>query len=440
MSHPAHHRRWHLLQYSLLAVPLAFAGLPVYLHAPDYYAGHLGVNLAVIGLILLVLRLVDAVQDPFIGAISDQLHRHRPAILVVGLALMAGGFWMLFHPVREQLLLWFTISGLLCTTGFSIVSINYMALGGLWVSTPAERTRVTGWREGAGLIGLLLAALAPSLLMRDTNPDLAFHQLTLLYLPLLALGAVLMFRWMARAHISQPRVEFRRLRPVLMRVIDSRWNRWFFGVYLGNSMAGTIPAVLVLFFVRDRIEAPQLIGLFLLLYFLSGALSMPAVRWISERIGKGSTWLGSMWLAVGTFGWAAMLGSGDVVMYGIVCALSGLALGADLSLPPSMLADRIAERRDEDAAASYFAALAFLTKSALALATGLTLPLLGALGYQPGAVDDYAVTRHLVVAYAVIPCMLKVATALWLWRFVRWSRQQAADGKVRIPHELARAS
>lgn len=415
---PGGHRRAELAQHGLLALPLAFAGLPVYLHAPDYYASHHGVGLGLLGAVLLGLRLVDAFQDPLIGALSDRLHRHRRSVLAAGMALMAAGFWMVFNPAEGMLLAWFAAGVLLCTTGYSVVGINLLALGGLWESTPSGRTRIAGWREAAGLAGLLLASVAPALLGSADDPGRAFRLLSLAYLPLLAVAAALFFRWMSRARIAAPAPGAGGLAGPLRRAFSSRWSARFFSVYLLNSVAGALPAVLVVFFVRDRLGVPGLTGLFLLLYFVSGALSMPAWRALSVRVGKARAWLCSMWLAVGTFLWAALLGEGDAAAFAAVCAMSGFALGADLSLPPSMLADRIARRREEGIASCYFSALTFLTKSALVLATGVALPALGALGYQPGAVVDDSVTVHLAVAYALVPCVLKAGTALLLLRLI----------------------
>jgi GPH family glycoside/pentoside/hexuronide:cation symporter len=60
---------------------------------------------------------------------------------------------------------------------------------------------------------------------------------------------------------------------------------------------------------------------------------------------------------------------------------------------------------------------AFVTKANLALAAGLALPLLGFLGYAPGARDAGA-TAALSAVYAVVPLVLKLmaAAALWRWR------------------------
>ena len=37
------------LAYGLLGLPLAFAALPIYVHAPKLYGGDLGLSLAVVG-------------------------------------------------------------------------------------------------------------------------------------------------------------------------------------------------------------------------------------------------------------------------------------------------------------------------------------------------------------------------------------------------------
>lgn len=408
------HSRFALLQYGLLALPLAFAGLPVYVHAPDFYAAELGVSITLIGSILLFLRIIDAVQDPLIGSLSDKFHQYRKYIMLVGMVVLVAGFLLLFNPNPIQPLLYFALGIFLCTTGFSIVSINLQGLGGLWKSSINERTRVTSWREAFGLVGLLLASIAPTILGVNEDPESAFSKLSILYIPLLAFAALLFLRWFKAADISIPSPK-----ELPFKNLKTSWNIKFFAIFLCNNFASAIPAVLVIFFIRDRLDAEELTGLFLLLYFVSGAVSMPLWQLVAKKIGKYKAWLAGMLLAVLTFVWAYALGQGDVVAYGIVCVMSGLALGADLALPPSIIADRIADNKHELLASRYFSVFTFLSKAALALATGLSLTALGYLGYQPGAVENYEVTDYLSITYALIPCALKLLAAFCLWRFIK---------------------
>jgi Na+/melibiose symporter-like transporter len=54
------------------------------------------------------------------------------------------------------------------------------------------------------------------------------------------------------------------------------------------------------------------------------------------------------------------------------------------------------------------------TKLNLALAAGLSLPLLGLWGYAPGQQDEHAVLA-LSLAYGLLPCVLKLLAALALY-------------------------
>jgi Na+/melibiose symporter-like transporter len=183
-----------------------------------------------------------------------------------------------------------------------------------------------------------------------------------------------------------------------------------------SGIAAAVPSTLVLFFIADVLQAEHLTGLFLVLYFLAGAAGIPLWVALARRIGKHRAWLAGMLLAVVAFVWAFTLGPGDVVAYGAICVLSGIALGADLALPASILADVIDRDRrgsSESSAGSYFGIWNLVTKANLAIAAGLALPALGALGYTPG---DGTAARSLALIYCVLPCVLKLASAAALWQ------------------------
>ncbi len=408
-------RSKHLIQYGLLAFPLAFVGLPLYMHAPEFYASELQLSLVNLGTALLVLRLIDAIQDPWIGSLSDRYSENRLAIMLLGAGLLAAGFWLLFHPSESAPMLHFSLAVFLSTTGFSVMSINFQSLGGLWQCSPAERTRITGWREGIGLLGLIVAAALPTWLNQNYSPAGGFHLLTLIFLPLLALGFLSFWLWFRKVKLSP--VSNTDNLPSSWQSINTSWAKSFFGIYLINNVAAAIPGVLVLFFIKDHLQAEQWIGLFLLLYFMSGVLGMPLWQRLSKVHGKTVVWFWSMLLAVLVFGWAFTLKEGDVVPFAIICVLSGLALGADLALPPAILADNIHQSNTQNLSSRAFSLMNFFTKSSLALATGISLPVLGFLGYQPGVASG-ASTEPLTLMYALVPSIIKLLAVIWLWRFI----------------------
>jgi Na+/melibiose symporter-like transporter len=125
-----------------------------------------------------------------------------------------------------------------------------------------------------------------------------------------------------------------------------------------------------------------------------------------------------MLLAVAVFLWAAALGAGDGLPFLAVCALSGVALGTDLALPGALLAGVVDRQGDRDRHEGvYFGWWNLASKLNLALAAGLALPLLDALGYTPGTRDPAAL-HTLGLAYALLPCTLKLLAAAGLYLLI----------------------
>jgi len=192
--------------------------------------------------------------------------------------------------------------------------------------------------------------------------------------------------------------------------------RWLLAVIIPSGIAAAIPATLILFFVQDVLQAPRLSGIFLAAYFLAGALTMPVWVGVSRRTGKKIAWLIGMIMAVVAFIWAYALGPGDIVAFAIVCVLSGFAYGAELALPPSILADLVDEggaSGEPKAHGAYFGLWQMIEKFNLAAAAGVALPLVAYLGYEPGLVERSTVA--LSATYALLPCAIKLLGAGILW-------------------------
>lgn len=419
-----------LLAYGALGLPLAFAALPIYVHVPQLYADGLGISLATVGLILLLARIVDALTDPLIGWASDRLAGRR-ALIVAGLPLLALGMVGLLAPPQGAGALWLAGLLVMVSLGYSMATISYNAWGAEVAATPLGRTRVVASREGFALVGVVLAAVLPGVLAGGGAEAAGLSRMTLIFLPLLAAGAA----WTLLAGPLPPR-RARAHRPVLRDLAAALAYRPFarlLAVFAANGIAAAIPSATVLFFVADVLQARELAGLFLVLYFLAAALSLPLWVAISRRVGKLRGWLAGMVLAIAVFAWAGMLGSGDLWAYGLICVLSGAALGADLSLPPSLLADLLARSAPagESRAGASFGWWNFVTKANLALAAGLALPLLAALGYTPGT-GDGAGTQALTLVYAGVPVALKLGAIalLWRWREALEPRATAATEQV----------
>lgn len=400
--------RSELARYSAFAAPLAMAALPIYVHVPKLYA-EFGVSLGMLGVLLLVLRSLDALIDPWLGRWADHLRSRFTACAIASAALLVG-MLALLNPAAAPVALWLWLVGslLLVYFGFSLATIAYGAWGAELPNTSGRRTTLTATREAVGLGGVLLAAALPSALAA-TNAD-----------------GLSRFAWVFVVALVGALFFLRSLRDEknvgaaagpLFAVLRNRRFAWLLVVFALNGIASAIPATLLLFFVDDVLQARNWEPVFLVAYFLAGALAMPVWAALARRYGKQNAWAMGMLLAIVAFCSAATFGAGDRIPFLLVCIASGVALGADLALPPSILADTIEANKTETTqygAGSYFGLWALVTKANLALAAGLALPLVGVFGYR--AADPTSNVAALSMAYALVPCVLKMLALALLVR------------------------
>ena len=404
--------------YGLLGLPLAMAALPVYVQIPAYYTTQLGLPLASTGLVLFFARLVDTVQDPLLGRMIDRRQQRIGSWLIIAALLLAMAFYGLWLPPVGNaaqgsspalLLTWMGVMLVLAYTAHSMINIAYLSWGARLTDSagsnmaPSQSSLLgaAAWREGLGLFGVILASLIPSFIMLGSPEQIQARLMiyVLGYAGLLAMGvAALLLAAPKWRQNSEDKV------PSLREALSNTQFRRLLPAYFLNSLSVSVPATLALFFINDRIEAQHMTGYFLASYFLAGAVGLPVWMVIARRIGTIAAWRSGMLLAIISFIGAAFLGSGDVTAYLIVCIASGLALGADLALPPVLLAEIIPK---DQAPASYYGVWTLLGKLALAL-SGLALPLLSLLSYQPGQPGGSSETTGLVLMYAALPCLLKL--------------------------------
>ncbi len=404
------------LTYGGLGLPLAFVALPLYVVLPNHYAAEFGIPLATLGALLLGARLLDAVADPLIGRWVDGWFTRRAAVVLLAAVLaalvLAVGFRGLFFPAvqgEQALLVWCAALLTITYLSYSVLTVMHQAWGARLGGDEGQRARIVSWREGLALVGVLVASVLPSVAGLSVT--------SAVFAAALAVGVALL--WQA----PQPQIGTAPATPPnLSEPLTTPAFRRLLAVYLVNGVASAVPATLVLFFIRDRLQAQAYEPLFLASYFAAGALSMPLWVRLVARLGLARAWLAGMVLAIVTFAWAALLGAGDVLAYTAVCVASGIALGADLTLPGALLAGVIQRAgHGQRLEGAYFGWWNFCTKLNLALAAGIALPLLGQFGYTPGSRSPDAL-QALTLAYCLLPCVLKLLATTLLWTL--WVRKE----------------
>jgi len=399
-----------LLAYGVLGLPLAFAGLPLYVHVPQFYAQNLGVNLAVLGSLLLVLRLCDAVTDPLIGYLSDTYHHYTKWIMAGAVPVLMVGYVMVFNPPEWAMGhagLWLAGCLLLVYTSFSTLMINYYAMGAGMAVQSHDHTRVAAFREGSMLVGVLFASILPAVLLKQFEAREAYMWFSFSMCPILLVCA-----WICLSS-ANIRPVLATTKPVSFRsLLSNSGVRWVLLVGFFNAIPTAITSTLFLFYTEDVLGAGEHSGGMLTVYFLSAAVGMPLWAKLSLRLGKKRCLMLAMSIAILCFIWAWGLGDKDILEFYTICVLTGLTLGADSMLMPSLLGDVLEGQTESTASA--FGLWNFTTKLTMAFAAGLALPLLSAGGYVPGVANDDGALARLSLCYGLLPCVFKVVAIMLL--------------------------
>lgn len=408
--------------YAAPAFSLAVVGIPVYVYIPKFYSDVVGVNIAVMSVLLFSVRLFDAVTDPLLGYLSDRTHsrygRRRPYILLGSICVVIA-MAMLFNPPKADPrfeTIWFGISIYALFLFWTAVVVPYESLGPEITFDYDERTSLFGLRDGMLIAGTLAAASSPAVVaavfgLPDSNDGERekFFWISLMYAPLL-IGSC----WWCIYEIREHKRSLAVVRPGPFEGLrDILRNRPFLILlisYTISAIGNNLPATLILYYVEYVLQSTSA-DAFLLLYFVTGIVFLPGWVFAARRIGKKAAWLASMAVNTGAFTGVFFLGSGDVLAYGVLVFISGIGFGATLALPSAIQADVIdydelltADRRE----GQYIGLWNISKKLAAAMGVGAGLSLLGIAGYTPNVEQSEQVVFILRVMYAGVPSLCNI--------------------------------
>ena len=407
-----------LWPWSLFAAMIAAAGLPIYIHAPKFYVDSYGVNLATLGGVLALLRLVDVVQDPVFGWLAEVTRARRGVWVMGSVVVLVASMLGLFAVVPPIAPLWWfaiTLTGLF--SAFSFLTIVFYAQGVEHAAGLGDlgHLRLAGWRETGSLIGVSVAAVAPVALAGAM--DAPFAGFALGFAGLAAVAVIAMQRSWRGAPVSaqQPSGQvFAVFRPALADPTARR----LLVLALINAAPVAVTSTLFLFYVESRLGLPDAAGVYLLVFFISAAVSAPLWAKAGQVYGEKRILMAGMALAIVSFLWAYGLGTGQWLAFGLISAASGAALGADMVLLPAIFARRLAYLGNEGAG---FGLWSFVSKLSLAIAAATLFPTLQWAGFTSGGVNSPQVLGVLSLLYAAVPCALK-AVALLLLSFIPFEK------------------
>ena len=415
-----------------------------------YYTAVLGLSGSLVGAALAISLGFDAVVDPLIGSISDNVRSwlgRRLPVMIAAIPFVVVSIGLLFSPPRgldtTALFAWLTVTSIAVRSAISAFNVPYIALGAELADGYAERSSVVAYRTVVGIfsnVAVIAVAFTVffsgpgGLQRREGYPGLGWSVAAFLLV-----GMSLCCVGIARHAATLPRARptsgtlVKRLPSELKEIFANRSFRLLFTslviFYIAVGANGALGSHVGIFVWKLPSALLQFSSYAVLAGVLIGVPITPLVQRRMEKktvvvIGLGMIILS--WVVFPTLRVTGLLTLTGPPVLGLLCAggvFGGIGIGLAVIAYPSMMADAADEheflfgnRRE----GLYFSGLGFAAKAANGvgvLVGGLALDLIGFpsnSGAHPGLVLSEPLLRRLILGWGPLPALFGVASMVIL--------------------------
>ena len=430
--------------FSAPAIPFAALSLPMTVYLPPFYARHVGISLAVVGLIFTAVRLADIVLDPALGYLMDRTRtrwgRFRPWMVAsIPIVMFASYLAFMAQPGATPLYLAGVL--VLLFAGYSMGVVAHLSWAAVMAKGYHARSRIYGWLQALTVGGMVLVLMLPPIATRLFTANTAAGVQSMgWFIIVLTPLTVLLAVW----RVGEPPVpaavtgekvagslfDYVRLafRPSISRLLAC-------GVLL--ALAPGITGALFIFFFGIRGFSAEQSTLLLLIYFIGGLAGAPIWTKLAKRLGKHRTLMISCGYYAVLQGSTLLFPRGSMAWGVPSLFFAGVAFSAALILLRAMVADACDEARLDmkvDCTGMIYALYTSTTKISGAVAVGITYPLLQWIGFsaKAGAVNSTRSVQGLEMVFVIFPVFFVIVGGLSL---IGYKLDEARHGQIRLALE-----
>jgi GPH family glycoside/pentoside/hexuronide:cation symporter len=323
-----------------------------------------------------------------------------------GLALICFFNAFFYLPINKSeifILSWFAITTFCLYLAFSLMFINYYRLG-LDLAGKNSSMSIASGREFMGLLGMIVAAILPTMLTNYCSLDQAFKIYGMIFAGIMLLGVLLLPVGVQTLKINEGDF-FKDLKFIW----QEKTLRKFIIIFFLNALPMAITANVFSFYVELTLNRKADTGLFLACYLVAAAIG--ACSLFFKNTSKIKLLRKFLLISALSFACTFFIKPPNSNLFYVICAVSGMALGAEMVILSAMAVDILAPY--EKYSSIFFGILSSCSKLTLALAAGIFLPLVS-ICYK--ALPAVSMADKILYLYVLIPIILKLLVMHFLRR------------------------
>lgn len=303
------------------------------------------------GYIFMVLRIWNAVSDLIMGVASDKTKtrfgRRRPFLLFGAIPLGIGFALLWLVPFKEniQLVIYYTLIGILFNTLFSLVSIPYNALLPELSQDYDERTSISGYKMAFSFVGSLLSAMGVTFIVDTIYPGKSMYAVSFpvmgrILALTLAISILLAFLGTKERVAAKVPENQGNIWTNLKSLLKLKEFKLVLGVFIFNMVSFDIIMALYIYFMRYALKiSDDLSYIFMAIPLVAAVVVTPMWVGISNKIGKQKTYvIASIYFLIPLFT-CMFIPTGNITLTIIITIMIGIGISASQVLVFSILPD-----------------------------------------------------------------------------------------------------
>lgn len=388
---------------------------------------------ALAGLVVLIGKGWDAISDPIMGYITDNIQTRfgrRRFFFLIGVIPIAVTFLILWIQIKTDsqflLFLYYSLSYLLFSSVFTMVMIPYRALNAEMSTDYKVRTWLTSSKMMFSQVSSLLSATLPKEIVDRLYPEdsgQGFFVMGIVFGLFYALPWIIVFlgTWeipeLQKKDKTGKVTFFRNFQTLFI----SRSFRLQLGMYISSYAAMDILMAMFIYYLTYYIGRQGIFSLCLGSMLITSMLAVPLYTWIANRRGKGFAYIVGLgiWGAITalTLGMSSATPTYQIV---ILCVLIGFGMSAGILMPWAMLPEII----DVDElvsgiqrAGTCSGSMTLVRKLVQAFTLFIFGVILDLIGYVPNVAQTESTLFWIKVIFFLLPGLLIAAGIVIAVRF-----------------------
>lgn len=390
-----------------------------------FYTNIYGLPPAVMGTLFLVVRILDAVTDPIMGAIADQTKsrwgRFRPWLLIICIPFAVSCILVYSTPDFEQTgkIVYAVIAYIFMTLMYTAINIPYCSLGAAITADPVENLSLQSWRFAIAPVG---GAMGTALILPLADYIAPGDRASGMQWAMGIFGVIGCVMFLICFLTTKERIEpvkeenLNILRDVKILAKNDQW--WILSVYNLAMLCGVVVrGSLLVYFVQYILrQGSSVISMFMLATTIAAVVGSLAAKPLGSKICKirASVWVNVLSALIGLL--FLVLPAEYWVPAFIVHIVLNILQGINAPLQWSMITDanNYGEWKTQRRITGMnVAANIFIIKLGVAIGGALTGWGLAFFGYQAGVEEQSAeAIRGVLILFTVLPAIFYLITAI----------------------------